>query len=426
MRNVAAAVSAMIILLGACASEPETSPEASSAPSTASADAQPSSEPEVTASASAAATGSAPPVEPEGTWELTGEWEGTCRGGCGEGVAATVFAQSVVAWRDGFAALGREYDGPAMDGQVDDRPRIWLSVADHWQEVAGVSFGVPHVSLIGLAPMPDGTLLAVGTVSERTEVGELTHLRAATWVSADGASWAERPLPVPPGLRVSSLTYGPRGYAFTAGGGIWFSANTETWVPAYDAGPDVLFSRVAAGADGFVATGMRTILAADGAQTFEPIVVASGDGRAWQPAAGAPALSEPTSLGGDWLAIGLEPATIRVWASTDGLTWTRALDVNDLTGPDGPKAGEGLASEITGATLTSDGDRAFLTLTFNHCCVTMAGGVGVWSTTDGAEWTEVPIEDGAVLQSAAADRTGTVLAGYLGRAGSAALWRERP
>ena len=137
-------------------------------------------------------------------------------------------------------------------------------------------------------------------------------------------------------------------------------------------------------------------------------------------------LSEPTPIGGDWLAVGLEPATIRVWASTDGLTWTRALDVNDLTGPDGPKAGQGLASQITAATLTGAGDRAFLTLTFNHCCVTMPAGVGVWSTTDGANWSEVPLEDGALVQSAAVGESGTVLAGYLGRASSAALWLESP
>ena len=85
-----------------------------------------------------------------------------------------------------------------------------------------------------------------------------------------------------------------------------------------------------------------------------------------------------------------------------------------------------MASKITGATLTSAGDRAFLTLTFNHCCVTMPAGVGVWSTTDGAEWTEVPLEDGALVESAAAGEGGTVLAGYLGRANSAALWIESP
>jgi hypothetical protein len=142
------------------------------------------------------------------------------------------------------------------------------------------------------------------------------------------------------------------------------------------------------------------------------------------PGAGA---IEVTSLGGDWLAVAYdrEWSTISVWWSANGLDWTRTIDVNDLTGPDGPKAGRGMESGITGGTLASGGGRAYLTLTWNHCCAQMDVNVGLWTSVDGAAWSPAVLE-GGLIQSVALGNNVAVLAGHLGRGARAAFWVAEP
>jgi hypothetical protein len=153
--------------------------------------------------------------------------------------------------------------------------------------------------------------------------------------------------------------------------------------------------------------------------------VASGDGQEWFPSdtVGTPLL-EIAPLGGDWVATGYtdEPPTIRIWHSTNGLDWTPGVDVNDLTGPDGPKTGRGLnEAAINGASLAGGAGYAFLTLTNNHCCAQMSWSYGVWSSADGTSWPPV-VEGDAFVSSVASNGEATVLAGHVGRGNDAAFW----
>ena len=111
-------------------------------------------------------------------------------------------------------------------------------------------------------------------------------------------------------------------------------------------------------------------------------IVASGDGRSWYPGSNRlPA--NVAALGGDWVATGYsgDSTTITVWHSANGLDWTPGIDVNDLTGPDGPKTGRGLnEAAINGASLAGGAGYAFLTLTNNHCCAQMPWNYGVWGS----------------------------------------------
>ena len=132
----------------------------------------------------------------------------------------------------------------------------------------------------------------------------------------------------------------------------------------------------------------------------------------------------PCTLGGDWLATasGGDPTTIQVLHSANGLDWTPVLDVNDLTGPDGPKTGRGLnEAAINTARLVGGAGHAFLTLGDNHCCAQSGWSYGVWTTTDGSAW--VPAVDGNAQVSSVANHGSTVvLAGHQGRADDAAMW----
>lgn len=125
-------------------------------------------------------------------------------------------------------------------------------------------------------------------------------------------------------------------------------------------------------------------------------------------------------MGGSWIGLAYDES-IHVWSSENGLDWQQTVDVNDLTGPDGPKAGNGMKSEITAASVAATGGRAVLTLTWNHCCGQMPRNVGAYVSTDGREWTDASLGNGFV-RSMATDGEILVLAGHLGRGEAAAFW----
>jgi hypothetical protein len=129
-------------------------------------------------------------------------------------------------------------------------------------------------------------------------------------------------------------------------------------------------------------------------------------------------------LGADWVATGYsgDPITITVWHSANGLDWAPVLDVNDLTGPDGPKTGRGLnEAAINGASVVGGAGHAFLTLTNNHCCAQMSWNYGVWGSADGITWAPV-VEGDAFVSSVASGGGSTIFAGHLRRGDDAAFW----
>jgi hypothetical protein len=280
------------------------------------------------------------------------------------------------------------------------------------------------VSLLGLALLDAGQLRMVAVVGGNSACAAgAPAARTAAWASDDALTWRQIDLRLPTGVVANSFAFGPRGYALSTITQLWYSADGLVWTLAHEVPAGGGLHSVVAGDEGFVARGYQD--PGSGLAT----VLASGDGRTWFEARNFPGVGaiEVTSLRGDWLALAYErdPSTMSVWWSANGLDWTRTVDVNDLTGPDGPKAGQGMASGITGGALASGGGRAYLTLTWNHCCAQMAVNIGVWSSVDGAAWSAAAIEDG-LIRSVASDGNVTVLAGHLGRGARAAFWIAEP
>jgi len=387
-------VSAIVALLAAaCTSDVD--------PSTAAPSPSPSPNPSPTGTASPTAL---PTESPSATtpWTLTASFPTT------RANLTSTYVTDVVAWNGQFVAIGRS-DFLATGENGDQR--LWTSDDGRTWTEQDADFGTDDASLVGLALLADGRLLAVGAVS--VDLAESSPpFRSMAWVSDDALAWEAVELPVPEGPIIGTFAEGAKGYAFTVSNKLWFSANGLDWENTHDG-----VRSVHAGDDGFVA-----IESGDG---FGPATVeASADGVSWftsQPiGSGTTGVIDVAALGGDWLATVFEETTISVWWSADGLEWEQVLDVNDLTGPDGPKAGLGMESGITGATLSSAGDLAVLTLSWNHCCAQLPIGVGVWTSIDGRRWIPAIEPDGVVEAAAVADVT--VLAGFLSRGGEAAFW----
>jgi hypothetical protein len=325
---------------------------------------------------------------------------------------ATSYVTDVAAWSGGFVAIGSAWEGVAH--VTKEVPALWTSVDGETWDQQPIELGVDDVALIGIAPRPDGQLLLVGRVPGTGAVfPETAAPGSVAWTSDDASSWQAVALPVSDGAVVDSFDHGPIGYALTADGGLWFSADGTEWTMTYDGARGVV-----AGDEGFVAL---VFPESAGANT----VVASGDGQSWF--ASAPIVErvfDVAALGGDWMAVGAtaDPHTITVWHSANGLDWTRVLDVNDLTGPDGAKTGRGLdALAINGASLAGGAGYAFQTLTNNLCCAQMSWNYGVWGSANATTWAPV-VEGDAFVSSVASDGEATVLAGHLRRGENAAFW----
>jgi hypothetical protein len=365
-----------------------------------------------------------PPVEPPatpteptpvaGTWTQTATYD----------EAGADYVTDVIAWRDGFVAIGRSWE--TLELVTPGTPRVWLSADGRSWEELPVALVPPDVEPAGIAELPDGRLLVVGGY-DAEQLDSLYPNTTGAWVSTDARTWAQVPLPLASDVAVTSFTSGPRGYAMTAGGDLWFSTDGLAWTRTYEGSDDRGVDLVEAGDEGFVALSTQT------GGELGPLVIASADGKAWyesRPIAGVAWMIEVAPIGGDWLLAGyvgdLDDAdfdghTIGLFRSANGLDWSMVLDLNDLTPPDGPKAGRGLESGITSPELATAGDTIVLTLAWQHCCAMVRMPVGVFISEDGRTWATLPQADGMV---AAATTDGQVLvaAGYTGRGEAAAFW----
>ena len=321
----------------------------------------------------------------------------------------TSYVTDIAAWSGGFIAIGSEWESEAHAGR--EMPAMWTSADGETWEERPVELGTDDASLAGVAPRADGTLLLIGRVPGLGVTSDQSTPGTAAWLSEDAISWQALELPV--SAIVDSFDHGPMGYALTAEGEIWFSPDGIEWTMTYEGAANVV-----AGDEGFVA-----LLIPEAAGPSS--VVASGDGQTWF-ASGqvASPLLDVAPMGGDWVATGYvsDPLGIGIWHSPNGLDWTQVLDVNDLTGPDGPKTGRGLEYDsISGASLAGGAGQAFVTLTNNHCCAQMPWNFGVWASSDGTSWEPV-VEGDAFVSSAVSSTDATVLAGHLRRGEDAAFW----
>ena len=411
----AGVVAIMVVLAGCTAQTPAT--DASASPSVTSATSTPSpATSERAPSATAEPSGSAgASLGPATGWQPTATF-----GGEGE---TTEYVTEVVSWAGGYAAIGDRWDGaPAGEGLVPFDARLWLSTDGHaWTE--GPMPGGDDLTLLEIAALPDGDLALFGVIGREAQgAGDTVVPQIQAWTSSDASSWTavladDGPLEDPLRGRVAS---GPVGTVIGLSDAFHFSADLATWsdtAATFDGGIHAL----AAGDEGFMAIGVRT---AEDRQSQVQVVMASGNGTDWFPATIESDVTflEVRPFGPDWLATTFEQnGEIGLWRSANGLDWDRVLLVNDLTPPEGPKSGKGMESEITGASIATSATDAYLTLTWNHCCVELPVNVGVWHSTDGATWAEAEVAD-SFIRAVAVGEAGTVLGGHRGRGDEAAFW----
>jgi hypothetical protein len=401
------------------AADPSSSVQASAtAPSSASAEASESAStsaqpsPGDTAAASPAGSPSGVPTSTPTVAPAAADSPWTLAGTFGAD-GAVAMATDVVAWDGGFVAIG-EYWPDGYAGSAYE-PRIWRSDdGTAWTDVSD-SLGRTDVALIGVARLPAGGVILVGTAGDGIDEPE-----AVAWRSPDAETWTE--IAVPFGSDTTAglgFAGGPIGIVALSGRELWYSSSDDgaDWQLVHEAPSGSHLIGASAGDEGFVVVS---------ATPDEPEVVAlaSGDGLTWYESDPLN-ISEAAPLGGDWLATTYDDAqsTITILRSANGLDWATELDVNTLTPEDGPKAGNGMESEITGAIVSADGGVAALTLNWNHCCALPSRGVGVWTSTDGSGWTSAGLVGNASVMDVATDGEVVVMAGYVGRDGAdAALW----
>jgi hypothetical protein len=322
--------------------------------------------------------------------------------------ASFSYMSGVVAWEGGFVAIGHRWFNQYESG--DGQPMIWSSTDGRtWAEVAP-DFRTTDVVLGGIAVLPNGRLMVVGAVGRP---GSTESLRVAAWTSADAIGWSEVSIPFgPPPTDQVGFVGGPKGYLATIGDEVWFSDDGGSWTQTHDAGDGHVFGP-SAGDEGFAVV----VFPASGSTRL----LASGDGVDWFEA-DRDGLYVAGPIGGDWLSWAHDFDTISLFRSPNALQWSPVLDVNELTGPDGPKAGLGMESGITEAAVVGSSELAVLTLGWNHCCVVPPIGVGVFTSADGESWTSAGLDEGAYVRGMATDGLVTVLVGHLDRGHRAAVW----
>lgn len=237
----------------------------------------------------------------------------------------------------GLVVVGREAGGGTS------RAAAWLERDGRFVASGGgdALAGGDQVEMDAVAARPDG-LVAVGV---RSREGEQDAV--AVWRSATGETWervpaAEAVFAASGQAAVDGLVVVPAGVVAVGGvragddldAAAWFSADGATWAPAgaapdfHGAGRQVLQDVVALDG-GLLAVGAVS----DGAR-FVPAAWRSADGRAWTPAGATferqgdasdtfgTVVSNVERAPRGLVATGGGAAVQRVWASTDGTTWS--------------------------------------------------------------------------------------------------------
>jgi hypothetical protein len=349
-----------------------------------------------------------------------------------EDPSVITFVSDVVPFLSGHVAavvtLPEPHVSPA--GPLEADTTIYLGDPDAgWTPVdTGTTF--QNVDITDLYLTPSGQLGALGI----GHLGEGIDGMVA-FTSADGVAWS--PIEVNPDQRLFAA--GPKGFVQvllvweTLGSDpvaipvIEWSADGQAWETVYRADPEAHYTAtsLAAGDEGFVIVARKGL-----GDAYRMITLASGDGRTWlespeQPAlADQNAISSVVALGGDWIAAGysawVQPldktdGEIPVLWSANGLDWQRVATITDPAQRDG----FGFPGHLVEA-----GNRVFLSVAM------LAEGVetrprGVWSSTDGRNWTMLELGDETEIRTAvdAGDGRTLFLGGRIGNAGGdAILW----
>jgi hypothetical protein len=288
-------------------------------------------------------------------------------------------------------------------GQEHLQGRVWVSTDGSSWDLVPPDPVFARAYLTGVVTAADGRHLVFGRIEK--PAGEVPH---AVWESDDGHSWRRIDLGLPADLGVVQVVVGPAGYLLTGirfsgdGDELWLSPDARHWELVNKAGPrsgppNEQIRTIAAGAEGFVATGFRETL---------PYIIASADGRKWFEAPHQPALDPlglVAALGGDWIAPGRpdEQGDVGIWFSADGLNWAQSATLpTGHAGPPHPSVSD----------VSSAGGQVFVSLVAAPD-ETGLRSAGVWSSTDGTTWKQLDLSPQMFMYAAAASDAALVLAG---------------
>ena len=308
-------------------------------------------------------------------------------------------------------AVGNIWPQEAIIGA--SQPRIWSSPDGRAWTATRPQLGSTDVELRGIVRLSTGGVIIVGRVPVPASGGG--SFQAAAWSSLDGEQWTPVELVAEMAGPTIDLASGPVGHVISTGRALWYSAEGVRWQRVHRA-PALRVP--GAGDEGFVApTGEGTAAGA-------PIIYASGDGLTWIEGSAPARIDGVAAWRGDWLgwAYTENPMTISILSSSDGLDWAVDFDVNDLTPADGPKAGQGLESEITQVTLSGEGSVVAMTLGWNHCCAMPPAGSGVFVSTDAETWATAGLPPNTYVTSLATDGEVVVMTGHFGRGRGVTFW----
>jgi hypothetical protein len=256
------------------------------------------------------------------------------------------------------------------------------------------------VTVVGcsVAPPSSPPVGPTGTTSASPPSGSSPSLRPSSPPTSSGAPssagrvWGALPNnPALEGAFIGSLTTAGPGLLLASGyvsrgeglvdGAIWASRDGRSWTRLTERKgfEDAAVGEITRGSDGtFLAVGSTCFYECAGVRMWQ-----SADGAAWTAVAhDLPDSSFVTVIPGGprWIAVGemgLPDGTLAAWASPDDRTWLEATGM-------GAQAGV-----IRGLVATADGF-----LAAGSVYPDVRSEPAVWTSSDAAEWTRVPIADG--------------------------------
>lgn len=373
------------------------------------ADASPTPTASVNSSASQTSTPSHETPEASTTIEPLTGWRTVATFGAGGGWDT---ATTVVRSGETLLAVGFRMERGNKVGYNYVQGYQWTSTDGRsWTEVPlGTEFDEDLFFFQDVVAGPSGSFIAYMGVSYALDSGSTKN---AIWQSTDGRTWQEADTDLDPGLQISKVVQGARGYLLMAQSlgtepSLWLSANGLHWEEVHrftDATHYVGLDDIGAGDEGFVAFGVRTALD----NTWERFAFASADGREWvnapQPfGAEDPQYRPPlviAPLGPDWIAATAQRDDgAQIWFSANGPDWTPVAEIGDIN------TAQAWAPVLIGADR-----RLFFSPTGEFPSSIEVRSPGVWSSTDGREWTRLDLGSAGVIGGAASGPTGLVLVG---------------
>lgn len=337
--------------------------------------------------------------------------EPTSHGLIAVGAEQDGFARTAAIWRSSNGTAWERVDDTGVLGALDDRDDPTT----------------PTSMIVDIAEF-QGRLIAIGNTQPAGTAGSLvgSSLEPAAWASDDGSTWTRLTLPEAPlaadgtGAMFTAITTTSTGWATVVSNGqidefgradgtseVWTTTTGTDWTRSTPIPAGAMIESIAAIPAGTIIGGTDS--------TGQPIVWTSADNASWQrvplPSDGIGFVARIIQIGDTAVAISstssapgvgysqtdtgfaLEgTSSLRIWTSTDGLTWQTPPIPTELAAPQ--QWTTSAAGSPTGAVI------AVRTMDVN--------GPAVWTltTADGHTWTAAPTTTpGTITAIASIDTT---------------------